>query len=214
MMERNPTKAVFFDVAGTLIQEKSWVFLMDGLGLRRQYDRLIFLLKKKKLGQGELNQRLKRLLKGGKIRRSEVIEAVRSFSWRMGAEELMGNLREKNIAVYLVSGANDILVKMVAEKLEVDGWEAATKFIFDQDEFLIDIFRTDNQAVWKVESVRRILQENRWDKSEVYFVGDGWNDIAVFEYLKRGLTFSQANPELKTSALAIVKDLPEIAKIV
>ncbi len=215
MIVNKKTRAVFFDVAGTLIEQKSWSFLAEGLGLLNEYNQLVTSLKNKKIGQKDLNQKLSVLFTQNKLVNKEELKIILSdFNLKVGARDAIDYLKSKNIAVFLVSGANQILVAKVAEVLQVDGWMAATEFVFNTDGQLVDVVRTPNQGQWKVDQVSKLMLENGWKKSEVFFVGDGWNDIYVFDYLKRGITFDFGNWNLKRKAYRVVSGLAEIAKII
>ena len=215
MTKKVKTKAVFFDVAGTLIEQKSWLFLAEGLGLQKEYNFLMASLKNKKIGQKDLNQKLSVLFTQKKrVNKEELKKILSVFNLKAGAKDVIDYLKSKNIAVFLISGANQILVANVAEVLQVDGWMAATEFVFDTDGQLVDVVRAANQGQWKVDQVSKVMAEKGWNKSEVFFVGDGWNDIYVFDYLKRGITFDFGNWNLKRKAYRVVSGLAEIAKII
>ncbi len=207
-------KVVFFDVAGTLIKEKSWVFLMIGLGLMKEYNSLIVGLKHGKYGQVELNQKLKILLIKRGVTRQDLEKIWSNFSWKPGGNKITNWLQEKGVKVFLISGASDILVKKVADDLRVDGWRAATCFVFDRQGAMIDMLRTKDQARWKVKQVEEIMKKNAWKKEEGVFVGDGWNDVRVFEYLTKGITFDYGNSTLKKRAWRVVTNLEQVGKII
>ena len=137
----------------------------------------------------------------------------RSWGLKEDAEETIAYLREA-YRLCLISGAVDLYVRVVAEKLGVTDWYANTELVWDENGNLVDFNYFTDQAGKKLEQFNEYVANNKLVKQRCAVVGDGDSDLALFRELKYGVAVNK-NPhqELASLAFRTVKELKELKKI-
>jgi phosphoserine phosphatase len=86
---------------------------------------------------------------------------------------------KKNYQLCLISGAVDLYVEVVADKLGVVDWFANTELVWDKKESLIDFHYHADQAATKVEHFNEFISRKSLNRDKCAIVGDGDIDLVV-----------------------------------
>lgn len=211
----NKFKLVCFDVDGTLVDGVSWIWLTEGLGCSSKKHIDIF----NRATRGEISftegeRMLTRMYKeSGNATRKFIRNLFSEIKPRLEAAEVIFYLKKKNHKVYLISGAIDIYVEAIAEKLEVDGFYANSSLEFDKEGTLSKIHYRDNQGEVKVEQLRELIEKLKIKTDEVVFVGDSENDIEISKETRHGVAVNSSSEELKSVAWKNIFSLEQIKDI-
>lgn len=206
---------IILDVDGTLSEEISWLKLTQGLGASPEEHSLIFdQFKKGSLSYPEAKRRLIKLWQDtGNANRDYMKKMFQSWSLKEDAEETVNYLRNA-YRLCLISGAVDLYVQVVAEKLGIVDWYANTELVWGENGELIDFHYHADQAAKKLEQFEEFIKRHRLERDRCAVVGDGDSDIALFRKLRHGIAVNKnPNPELESLALRTVKELRELKEI-
>lgn len=211
----NKFELVCFDVDGTLVDGISWHLLTEGLGCSRQEDIDIF----NRACRGEVSfikaEKLIRKMyqESGNANKSFIKKIFDGIKIRREARNLISCLRKKGYKVYLISGAIDIYIEIIAKKLKVDGYLANSSLVFDNKGKLQKINYRHNQEEIKVKQLRKLVKKLGISMNQVAFVGDNDNDIEVFKETKHGIAVFSSSEELKKVAWKKIDSLEQIKDI-
>lgn len=214
-MLRKEIDTVILDVDGTLSEEVSWLKLTEGLGGSREVHQKIFDdMRSGLLTYPEAKAKLIALWQAtGNANKEFMAKMFRSWRLKDDAEEVV-NYLSQTYKLCLISGAVDLYVKIVAEKLEVADWFANTELIWDGDGNLVDFHYYQDQAQKKLEQFREFVKREGLNKDRCAVVGDGDSDLALFRELKYGIEVNEeSHPELQKLAFKSVKNLTDLRDI-
>jgi HAD superfamily phosphoserine phosphatase-like hydrolase len=215
MILKDKITTIIFDVDGTLSEEVSWLKLTQGLGGSPEEHADIFdRFKKGKLTYPEAKRQLILLWQDtGNANKTFMTQMFLSWSLKHDAEETITYLKQ-NYRVCLMSGAVDLYVKIVAEKIGITDWYANTELIWNEENNLVDFNYHADQAQKKLEHFKDYISKNNIKRGECAIVGDGDSDLALFKELKYGIAVNKdPYPELESLAFKSVKNLIELKKI-
>lgn len=214
-MLKKEIETIIFDVDGTLTEEVSWLKITEGLGAPPEKHAQIFSdFKAGKLSYPEAKGQLISLWQStGNANKPYMEKMFRSWGLKQDAEETVDYLK-KAYRVCLMSGAVDLYVQIVAEKLGIEDWYANTQLIWDEQGNLIDFHYFADQAQKKLDHLSEYLAKHGLDKRKCAVVGDGDSDIALFRELPYGIAVNkEPYPELEELAFRTVSDLSNLKNI-
>ena len=207
-------KLICFDVDGTLVDGNSWMILTEGLGCSLLQHQNIF--QKAKRGEISFDEGERRLVKmyrnSKKANRSYIEKIFKQIKLRPYAKHLISYLN-KNYIIYLISGAIDIYVQAIANKLDVNGFYANSKLEFDRNNILKKIHYQDKQGELKVKQLKDLLKSLKLTVEQTVFIGDSWNDVEVFKFIGKGIAVHCSDAELKKVTWKEVATLKQIQDI-
>lgn len=208
----NP-KLIVFDLNKTLIHENSWLDLNLAMGVTEAEDDMLMSWAEQGIiddavGQGILTEIYK---KRGDVSHDNIWKVITAYTYLPGARTTVAELLKRGYQIALISGAMDILVQSVAKELEVHHWRAANQFIFDNEQRLHHIVTAPNDAEHKAEMLLEICQELNIEPKDCAAIGDGANDIRLFELTGHGVTFKDS--KIEASAEHIIENLVELLDI-
>jgi HAD superfamily phosphoserine phosphatase-like hydrolase len=148
------------------------------------------------------------------LKRGEIEKVIHNYYYFPYAQELVRHLSQKYIVV-LVSGAMGMLVRRVAEELEIEHHKSLTDFYFDESGYISEITvddRTGDDSKNKLLYLEEICKSLGCGLENCVCVGDGENDRHLFE-ASRGITFHSSEESFKETAWRVVADLKEITCI-
>ncbi|OGK26087.1 hypothetical protein A2954_04025 [Candidatus Roizmanbacteria bacterium RIFCSPLOWO2_01_FULL_37_12] len=214
-MLRGKISSIFLDVDGTLSDDISWLKITESLGASKE--KHISLFEKLKRGQINYEDAKIKLInlwqKTGNANQKFMEKTYRSWNLRQDANEIIDYLK-KNYLVCLISGATDLYVQTVAEKLGVPDWFANTELIFDSKGNLIDFIYFQNQAEKKHEQFKEYIKKYKISQSKCAVIGDGDSDIVLFKELKYGIEVNEfPHSELQKLAWKSVRKLIDLKEI-
>lgn len=209
-------KIICFDLDGTLIDGNSWLAITEGLNCPvvkhvQLYEDTV----SGKIAFEDAERELVGLWRNsGKATKENLKEIYNKTKIRDGVRELFDFLREKGFLIYLVSGSNKFFVEGISKKLKPDGFYSNAEILFDEKGVISKINqRIHEQGEIKVEQVSEIAKNNKVDIKDIYFVGDGENDIDIFIATGKGLSVHTSEEYLKEVAYKNLESLQDIREI-
>lgn len=208
-------ETIVLDIDGTLSKEVSWLKITKSLGASVERHTTIFdKFKKGLIEYPEAKARLIGLWQAtGNAKKSFMKKEYRSWTLKEDAKETV-NYLQRAYRVCLISGAMDLYVQIVAEKLGVVDWYANTELIWDKKGNLIDFNYYPDQAQKKLEQLQDYVAKNELDLNRCAVVGNGDSDVVLFRELKYGIEVNEIPcPALKGLAYKTITNLRELKEI-
>ncbi|MHA2601986.1 MAG: HAD family hydrolase [Candidatus Thorarchaeota archaeon SMTZ1-83] len=196
-------RLVVFDVDGTLTSHSSiWWRLHEHFGTevegKRFYDQYF-------AGEITYNQWADldaSLWKGQSV--EEVMNVVKATKLVPGATETVARLKDAGIKVAILSGGLDVLAEDVARRTGVD--YVLTNRLLHSDGKLTG--KVETRVGWgeKVQEIRSICNHFNVSLKETAFVGDGRNDLSVFDDVGLSIAFRPEDDEVAKAAMRTVRE--------
>ncbi len=212
-MKKHGIELVCFDINKTLVEETTWDDLNIALGMTREEDERYI----QEFNQGKITYRqwiniLQDIyLKRGRANRKTIIDSIAKYSYKPGAKDLVHYLREQGYKIALISGSIDIMVGMVAKDLDIDLVEANNIFVFNDHDDLTKITTFDEDDLAKLHHLESFCRELEINLGQCACIGDGDNDIKLFEATKHGITFTGS--KIAPAAWQVIDQLSDIKNI-
>ena len=211
-----PHKLICFDIDGTLTDTKSsWFSITEGLGC--PIDEVIKFYgaaMSGKISFTEGEEKVAEIFKSsGKATREFIRGIFEKESLKPEALGLARFLKENGYAIWLISGAVDMYVRSVAEKIGAAGFYAHASLEFDANDVLSKINYGGDQNPWKAEVAGKLAKDYGVAPADMIFVGDGPNDVDVFKLTGHGIAVYPYDEKLDGIAWKKVKSLSEIKDI-
>ncbi len=147
----------------------------------------------------------------GKANSEIILASVLNYTYKDGALEIIQYLKDQGYRVATISGSFDVLVNQVAKELGIELAAANHGLVFDKKGELIDITTVDRDDQAKLKQLEGLCKKLEIDIAQCACIGDGDNDIRLFEKTGHGITF--AGSKIEKSAWKIVDSLDEIKEI-
>jgi phosphoserine phosphatase len=184
-------KAVILDLDQTLtVDQGSWLELTRLLGA--DFNIHLDIYNRYKSGELDYITAKKELISLWRsvsiLDRKSIIDIFEKIELRDYAEEAIEYLKTKyNICI--ISGAIDLFVETIASKLEVEDYYASTKFLFDNDDNLVDFKYTLSRGEEKLEFFNDYLLKTGLNPNQCSAIGDGDSDMPIFEKVAYPILF-------------------------
>lgn len=207
-------KMICFDLNKTLIEENSWLNLNLAMGVTQEEDGMLM----KWGGEGVIDDKTGQNIlcniyrTRGDVSRQNIDKIIKSYTFVDGAEGLVKYCQGKGYEVALISGAMDSLVEDVAKRLNIGLYQAGNYFIYDMDDQLISIDAPENDGQQKAKQLEELCRKLGIDVKEVIVIGDGANDVELFDMTGRGITFIDSI--ISDKAWKVVDSLDDIKSII
>jgi len=212
-VKKHGIELVCFDLNKTLIKETTWDNLNVALGVSLAEDQ--FYLNQYHEGKISYIEWAKTLLdiyrQRGKANLKTITDTVLKYNYKKGAQEIVEYLKAEGYEIALISGSIDILVDHVAQELKIEMAEANNIFVFDENDNLKDIVAYDEDDLAKLRHLESFCRRLGIAITQCACVGDGDNDIKLFDKTKRGITFE--NSLIRHKAWKTIKELADIKQI-
>jgi phosphoserine phosphatase len=129
--------------------------------------------------------------------RTSIENIFKKVELRDGAIEAVQYLKQK-YKICIISGAIDVFVEIISEKLGVKDRYASTKFTFDDNDTLIDFQYTLSRGEEKVKFFKDFCLKNNLSPKECVAIGDGDSDVPIFQEVGFPILFvaQETSPEL------------------
>jgi phosphoserine phosphatase len=196
-------KLVVFDVDGTLTQHSSiWWRLHELFGTTEEgrvyYDQYFA----GEIDYPQWSDLDAALWKGQSFER--VLEAVRSTPLAPGAKETVQALRESGIHTAILSGGLDVMANDVAERVGIE--YVLTNKLLHRNGTLTG--KVENIVGWaeKSEHIKRVISYFGVTREQTAFVGDGRNDMSVFQVVKFSIAFNPKDQEVAEAASVVIRE--------
>ncbi len=196
-------RLVVFDVDGTLTSHSSiWWRLHEHFGTevegRRFYDQYF-------AGEITYNQWADldaSLWKGQSV--EEVMSVVKATKLVPGATETVVRLKEAGIKVAILSGGLDVLAEDVARRIGVD-YVLTNRLLYSDGKLTGEV---ETRVGWgeKVQEIQSICSHFNVSLKDTAFVGDGRNDLSVFDAVGLSIAFRPEDDEVAEAAMHTVRE--------
>ncbi len=211
---------IIFDVDGTLSEFLSWMRITEGLAepenketAVRKHIELYESFKAGLLPYKEFKLNILHLWQSTGNANYDYMKAMfESWDLKEDAYETIQALQQYR-RLCLISGAVDLYVQVVAEKLGVTDYRANTKLDWDEFGNLIDFHFYPDDSKKKVEQFFEYCKEHGIPWEACAIVGDGESDYGLFQILL-GIAIN-AFPDEKLEALAycVIASLTELTSL-
>ena len=208
-----PKRVAVLDICGTLAAEDSWLALTRDLGA--SVDRHLEIFHTFREGMISYEESRVQLVGIWRATRGANRQNMRDIfaSWDLdaAAQPLVDRLRAAGYLPLIITGAVDLYAQTVAERLGITDWFANTPLVFDDDGELVTYHYDLDQSGKKVRQLRQFCSQNDFDPTESIAIGDGPNDLGLFQMCHGIWLFTPNRPEeLGQTARQTVKTLIEI----
>lgn len=198
-----------FDLDSTLIDAEA----IDELGkLTNKKEEIEKITERAMRGELDYQQSLEqRTSKISGVPKKDIIELANSLPLVPGAKELIRKLKQMGYITAIITGSFETIANEVNKKLGVDHI-IANKLIFDEEDKTTGEVRGPlKQKDKKREVLNKLLSDLKITNSKCVAVGDGANDLSMFEVADLSISF-RGNPILdKHSDIKIKeKDLRKV----
>jgi len=203
-------KAVAFDVDGTLVKEiSSWVTVHEKFGTKDLARSNLKLYEDKKIDYSEFMKRDISLWPHP-LHIEQIDEILSRYTLDPYAKQIVHHLKQKKYDVIFVSAGIDLLVKRVAQDLNVSDF-IANGLEVDKDKKLTGngVYRVD--LLRKEKALIKMLECINCKPEECVSVGDSKYDKTMLE--QSGCSIALGNGEHTENADHQINDLSEILKI-
>ena len=206
-------KLICFDLDLTLITHTSWEALNAALGISREDDRKLFeQYAKGFITEQEWNDKILEHYQTHVASTREGMTAIlKKYSYSEGAKEAVAYLKSKGYIIALISGSMDVLVDIVAKDLGIDHAKANNALVFDGEGRLVSIKAHGADVSMKQRYLEDICRELGISIGECACVGDGANDIKMFQETGHGITF-KGSP-IESEAWKVIGTLNDLRSI-
>lgn len=205
---------IVFDVNKTLINENSWYQLNMALGVTPEEDaELMRLAEQGRITDAEGQQRLLALYRQrGDVSRRNIMRVLGEHTYLPYARQVVRELGARDFATAIISGAMDVLVESVANDLKIATWRASNRFVFDENDQLIDIVSPRRDDDDKLRQLQELIAERGIALHDCLVIGDGASDVPLFQATGNGVTFTDS--PVAASARWVVDDLRGVLEVV
>jgi len=209
-------KIICFDVNGTLVEENSWGIFTCGDELIEKEIEEIFsnYYSGKTLIDNAWKELVAVLKRTGKANRDFVYNCWdKNNTFKEGTEEIIDYLKNKGYKIYLISCSIDIYLECIVKRFAIEGFYAGSHLLFDS---LGELEKITSDCIkgggFKERKLKELAEKENVNLEDIVFVGDGDNDLGVFEITKHGIAMGNNEKLLKCSWKQI-KSLKEIKEI-
>lgn len=181
-INKSKIKAVILDLDQTITtDEASWLQFSRILGADPGVHTEIYEnFKQGKLSYLEAKSQLLYLWnETGKSSRKNINNAFKRIRLRDGTFEAIEYLKSK-YHLCIISGAIDLFVQTIAEKLAIDTWYASTRFKFDTEDNLVDFDYKLSRGEEKLQFLEDYCDKHDIIPSQCAAIGDGESDMPIF----------------------------------
>ena len=186
----NP-ELIVFDLNKTLIKENSWRDLNLAMGVTPAEDaELMDQARRGEITDAEGQAALLKIYQQrGDVSRSNVEKILWQYTYMPYARDVVDDLKNRGYNLAIVSGAMDILVQHVAAELQITWWRSSNRFIFDENDQLIQIQSPEKDTSDKLRQLQQLVGELSIALADCMVIGDGANDAVLFQATGNGVTF-------------------------
>jgi len=207
-------KAIILDIDGTLSPEVSWLALTRDLGASVEDHVAIY--QSYKAGDSDYLDSKKQLLELWKATGNADHDYFYRLFDQLPLNEDVQNVVDKlkaNYEICIITGSMDMYAEIVAQKLGVDNWFANTRLDWEHG-VLVDMDYELDQASRKLEQFLGFCTANGYKPDECVVVGDGENDLLLFDVSNHGVLVGDDVPtEMVQRSWKIISNLKELPSI-
>lgn len=207
-------KLICFDLDGTLTKENSWHALNTTLGMTAERDEELL----SSYGAGKITyEQWQDAIVASYVRTNTshedlVTEAFKNPELLPGARRIIDELKERGSVVVLISGSFDYYVHRVANTLGIDDYRACSALIYDDKGYVTTVAHSGDEHEAKLTYLKELAEKYGVPLTECICVGDGPNDLDMFNATGKGITFTGS--PIENDAWRVVDSLEGVLDIV
>ncbi len=207
-------KLIGFDLDGTLITNNSWNDLNRAMGITFEEDEAMH--QAHLMGDLVYEEWLGRLAflykKHGRASRENITNSLNEYYLRDGVRETIATLKARGYQTVVVSGASDLMIEIIKNDLGLDYAFTNNTFVFNDEDFLSDIKTLGLDTTAKEVLLRSLCVNLHIDITECIYVGDGHNDLGIFQATGQGVTFK--GTVIEDKAWKVIDNFVELLDLV
>jgi HAD superfamily phosphoserine phosphatase-like hydrolase len=140
----------------------------------------------------------------GRANRTTMRDIFASWPLDPASQPLVDRLRATGYRPLIITGAVDLYAQTVAARLGISDWYANTPLEFDAAGELVTYHYDLDQSGKKVRQLETFCQASGFDPTKVIAIGDGPNDLGLFEFTGHGILLEtpRATAELRGGGMA------------
>lgn len=191
-MNRIDIQLICFDLNKTLIHENSWLDLNLAMGMTAEEDDVLFHLANDEIIDfAQWLQIATRIYqKRGNPTQENIEKVLFNYQYIDGAADAVKCLLDKGYKVALISGSFNLLVARIARELSIPLFGATYSLVFNQEGVLEEIVSMGDEEQAKLKILEDMCNRLGISITDCACVGDGDNDLAMFQKTGHGITFT------------------------
>lgn len=216
MVESFPMKKlIFFDLDGTLSSSNSWYLFNLEFGMSKNEDDVLFdWYKRGLISYDEWDQKISMILKDkAECTKEKTLAFADTIPPRPEAKEIIKACKDAGYTTIILSGTMKQLADSFKKRLEIDFCYTTSELAFNDDGTFKGIENDKDEAPAKLRIFERVCAEHGVDPEQTIMVGDGGNDLWVFQKTKKGIQIGDYEP-LKQYAWKHIENLSEIKDLI
>ena len=205
-------QAIIFDIDGTLAPEISWFALTRELGASADEHRGIYQdYRNGLITYSESKNRLLDIWRSTGNANCAVFRSIfADLSLDAAAQQVVDQLRDRYV-LCLITGSMDLYAQVVAERLGIKQWFANATLHWDARDELADMDYELQQDAMKLSKFMEFCGSSGIQAHECVVVGDGENDLMLFEATGNGILVGENPPiQHRQRAWKTVRSLAEL----
>lgn len=208
-------KLIVFDIDGTLIGGNSWLSLNLAVGVTKEEDFALYTAYSNgKLAYADWTTELVRLYQErGILTESVAVEALTSYTLVPGARELVSELKGKGYMTAAITGGFDITAEAIRNDLGLTYAQAVSSISFTSEDMVETIISKGEESYAKVELLEALCNELGITLRDCICIGDGGNNIKLFDATGHGITFASSSDAVKQHAEHVVESLQHVGEV-
>lgn len=135
---------------------------------------------------------------------------VDKFTENTDVHSLISYLREKEIDMYLLSGGVDVVVEEISHRLGIKYLGASISSVIENNS-ITGFTAHPDESEYKLERITSLQSELMCSNEDIACIGDGDNEKMIFDYTKRGITFTDS--PLASTSWKVITTLDDLKNI-
>lgn len=218
-MDKQPLtkpKAIITDVDQTLTERTTWYELTEKLGgSARKHAEIFAQFLKNHISYDQMKKELFAMwTQNGPVHKDRLMDIFLTVPLRGEAFALFNELQARGFELCLISSSIELFIETVAKRFSIQRWYGNSKLIFDEQGNWIDFEYTKEEALLKKEQLADFLQVTGYAETECIAIGDGDNDIEIFQRVPGIVVGQSVSPHLRELAWNEVQYLSKVIQIV
>jgi phosphoserine phosphatase len=205
---------ICFDMDGTLTKSNAWFIFNTLMGITPEYDETLFTqYMSGSLAYADWINLLRTEYKKVTRNRTEIESALFNVSYRDEVRETITALKTRGYMTAMITGGFDVTAFKVGQELGITHVIANTRCLFDPNDVFLDVVSYGEEGPCKVIHLEYLCTLLQLAPSDCVVVGDGSNDVGLFELTGNGVTFTTSSDSAKRAAAAEITNFNELLTI-
>jgi len=208
-------KLIIFDMDDTLITNNTWLDFNLFMGMTADEDYRLY--KQFKAGELDYKTWTSKLVEQYKKHtlkyESEIEGELARFELADGADLAVEAALKLGLQTTLLTGSFSTTAQAVATELGIGSITANTSVIYDNEGAFLDLQSQGDEAIAKLRALPRLCSDHNATPEQCIAVGDGANDIPLFEAVRVSITFASAPAAVRACATHTIDNLEQLPRL-